>query len=123
MAALTERSERPHLLALNKIAALPDATDIQHGDSVGFECFALRIQALVGLPNTSGQEGNVEYQCASSHLRYSPYRAYSNLKWETFVLFIVWDRVKRTRNVIVQYNAGFQPVTLEVHGERFSAIL
>ncbi|RXN37457.1 guanine nucleotide-binding subunit alpha-12 isoform X2 [Labeo rohita] len=65
MAALTERFGRPHQLALSRIAAVMDSLDVQSGDNKAFECFALQIQALVGLLKTLGTEGEVELRCGS----------------------------------------------------------
>ncbi len=72
MAALTERFGRPHQLALSRIAAVMDSPDIQSGDTKAFECFALQIQALVGLLKTLGAEGEVELRwwiprCSTSY--------------------------------------------------------
>lgn len=83
-------------LALNKIAAFPDATDILHGHLVGFECFALQIQAVVGLLNTPGQEDNVELQCDSHVPRLTfitvPKGHTANLKWENCVIYCLGQR-------------------------------
>lgn len=65
LAALTEWFGRPHQLALSKIAAIMDASDVQSGDTVGFEPFALQIQALVGFLKILGAEGDVELHCGS----------------------------------------------------------
>lgn len=36
-----------------------DSPDFQPGNMVSFECFALQVQALVGLLNTLGTEGEI----------------------------------------------------------------
>ncbi|KAI2668771.1 hypothetical protein H4Q32_005566 [Labeo rohita] len=64
LAALTERFGRPDQLALSKIATIMDASDVQSGDTVGFERFVLQIQALVGFLKTLGDEGD-ELHCGS----------------------------------------------------------
>lgn len=65
MEALNERFGQPHLLALQKINTIMDSSDIHSGDTTAFDRFALRIQALVGLLRTLGQEGETELQCGS----------------------------------------------------------
>ncbi|XP_046728312.1 uncharacterized protein LOC124400481 [Silurus meridionalis] len=54
----------PFQLALTKIAEVMEAPNVEPGDLASFNLFALRIQALVGLLNSLGSEGDVELRCA-----------------------------------------------------------
>ncbi|KAJ7992730.1 hypothetical protein DPEC_G00281700 [Dallia pectoralis] len=65
MAALTEKFGQPHHVALKKIASVMDSPDVRRGDTAGFEKFALKIQSLVGMLRTLGQEGDIELRCGS----------------------------------------------------------
>ncbi|RXN35516.1 gypsy retrotransposon integrase 1 [Labeo rohita] len=124
MAALTERFGRPHQLALSRIAAVMDSPDVQSGDNKAFECFALQIQALVGLLKTLGTEGEVELWCGSHvarlltklplelrssfrrHMSYEPGVVYTLLDFAKWLKFESWcqdpesiggDKVRRDR--------------------------
>lgn len=97
--------------------------DVQSGDTKAFECFALQIQALVGLLKTLGTE-EVELRCGSHvarlltklppelrssfrrHMSYEPGVVYTLLDFAKWLKFESWcqdpestggDRVRRDR--------------------------
>uniref|UniRef100_A0AAV2LXU6 Uncharacterized protein n=1 Tax=Knipowitschia caucasica TaxID=637954 RepID=A0AAV2LXU6_KNICA len=65
MAALHEKFDQPHQLALRKIASVLEAPEVRRGDTAAFQKFSLQIQSLVGLLQTLGPEGDVELNCGS----------------------------------------------------------
>lgn len=65
MAALNDKLGQPHQLALRRIAAVMDSSDIRRGDVAAFERFSLQIQSLVGMLKTLGPDGEVELRCGS----------------------------------------------------------
>jgi hypothetical protein len=54
MAALTEKFGQPHHVALQRIAAVMDSSEIRRGDVAAFERFSLHVQSLVGMLQTPG---------------------------------------------------------------------
>ncbi len=65
MQSLTEHYGQPHQLALQKIADLMDGPIIRSGDTQAFRRFALRVRALVGMPDQLDEKGAIELQCGS----------------------------------------------------------
>ncbi|KAF7689554.1 hypothetical protein HF521_012907 [Silurus meridionalis] len=69
MTMLNDQYGLPFQLALAKIAEVMDAPNVQTGDTTSFNLFALEIQALVGLLNSLGSQGEGELGCASHAAR------------------------------------------------------
>ncbi|XP_052405908.1 uncharacterized protein LOC127951863 [Carassius gibelio] len=65
MIALTEKFGQPHQVALKRIAAVMDSSEVRRGDIAAFERFSLQVQSLVGMLQTLGPDGEVELRCGS----------------------------------------------------------
>ncbi|KAG5283706.1 hypothetical protein AALO_G00045080 [Alosa alosa] len=63
--ALDERYGQPRQLALRELRAIMEMPAIRIGDGRGLDQFSLRVQALVGLPQSMGHEGLSELTCGS----------------------------------------------------------
>ncbi|KAE8289495.1 hypothetical protein D5F01_LYC11197 [Larimichthys crocea] len=65
MASLTELYGQPHKLALQRINEVLAEPAVKSGDGRGFQLFALKVRALVGMLDQLGKEGRTELECGS----------------------------------------------------------
>ncbi|XP_025760072.1 uncharacterized protein LOC112844660 [Oreochromis niloticus] len=63
--ALDERYGQPRQLALKELKNILELPPIRAGDGQSLDNFALRVQALVGLLSTMGDQGRAELDCGS----------------------------------------------------------
>ncbi|XP_026032619.1 uncharacterized protein LOC113027212 [Astatotilapia calliptera] len=63
--ALDERYGQPRQLALKELKNILELPPIRAGDGQSLDNFALRVQALVGLLSTMGEQGRAELDCGS----------------------------------------------------------
>jgi len=66
--ALQRKYGQPHHLVLRELASIQNLPAIRSGDSLGFGQFALRVQALVGMLQSWGQDQGAKELACSSHV-------------------------------------------------------